>query len=233
MTGRSLYCTIQDLELIESRDKLINLVADLSSRQITDYTVVRNLDGYIAGATKDFEGILRRYMTVPFIPTVTALTGTFTFNRGSEDADITGGDLEELPIYTEVRPDAFPDIRLIVKETGVDSGGNLVTFWDVFYHEFNLPGAAASKYEWFIPGEVREIIAGYTLWKLWERRQAGDNNPRLDRKVLYDSLVEQIKEGEFRFDREGELVHPKPSQSPEATSVYTETFLNEWNLGDH
>lgn len=246
MTGISKYCTIQDLEALDAQEHLINCVIDRSGADIRDYDVVRQLEKYINGASADFEGEMRRYRSVPFDPTITSLTGLFFFERGSEDVIVTGADLSEFHIYDEIRPDLFPDLRMIVKEIGSDTDGDYLVCFNVFYHEYDIrttppsiliphttDGAAASKYDFIIPKEVRELVAGHCAFTIWERRAKGVNNPRELEESRYRTAIMDIREGLFRFDRSGTVTHKIPAKTyDDAEKVFTDKNLSDYRPGD-
>ena len=240
MTAISKYCTIQDLEILIPQAHLINLVIDRSGADIRDYDVIRQIEKYINVATADIEGELRRYRQTPFDPTITPLTGTFLFERGNEEVILTGGVLFELEIYDEFRPvfpvgysHHAPDLRMIVKEVESDTDGDYILCWNVFYHEYDLEDFAASKYDFQIPKEVRDLVTGHCAFLIWERRTKGINNPMELQEERYRLAIQDIRDGKFRFERLGTITHELPNVTDfEAVKTFTDTNLRDYRPGD-
>lgn len=216
MTGIAKYTTIRELRLFMPDRHIVNNAIDRSGAQLSDYDVVRKVEDHIDDASREMDGYLRRYLTIPIDPTVTPLSGTLTFTRGSRlVTGVTTLFSSELKIDDEVRPDSAENYRVIV-ESVVDDFSFMAQ--DVHYLEAPSPlSGSASVYEPNVPAEVEILVRGHLAYILWGRRGTNANNPMVDRERFYEKTIAEIKKGEFRIES---VANGKQVEKPSVTKYY-------------
>jgi hypothetical protein len=231
MTGIAKYTTISDLEMAVPIRNLTNCCIDRSGASILDYDVIRNIEDFINKASGDLDAVLRRYTSIPIDPTITELTGTFKFGRGSLNVNITGGAAtSELQRGDEIRPDSNEDVRLIVSSVTDDTK---IVLKHVYYGETSLD-SASSKYVSNVPKEVNELCTDHCSWLIWGRRTEDINNPMARKEIDYLRAIEEIRTGKFRFTKSGAVVKTIPTVTDtEIEKIMTDENLDDFTLNEY
>lgn len=225
MVGVSKYTTIPDLGIDIPTRNQINCMIDRAGASILDYDVVRQIEEVINDASHELDSILHRYATVPIAPTVTQLTGTFVFIRGSTAVTIAlGSATTELIRGDQIRPDNNENIRLVVATVTNDTE---IVLENVYYGEADL-NSASSLYVNSVPDEVEILCRHHAAWLIWARRTAKDENPLKDKEADYQRDLELIKKGEFRFTLKGTEIRIIPVH----TDVDVEKTFDDESLED-
>src|SRR3990172_7975008 len=192
----SKYTTISHLRNRISDRNMSNLMVDRSTANFDDVDVVKAVEDLIIAASDDFDGYVRGHIDVPIQPSVSSLTGTFTFTEGSTDVSITGGAaLTELSVGDEIRPDIASDYRGIVEFVTDDDNVVLV---DIYYG-LTLADEAASKYVHNVPSEIELLVRGHACYLMWARRKEDLNNPKRDKEQLFMRRVDEIQRGSYKI----------------------------------
>ena len=208
MVGISKYTTIPDLIIDIPIRNQVNCMIDRAGASILDYDVVRNIEELINDISRDFDGILHRHADVPIAPTVTSLTGTFQYTRGSTAVTIVlGAAMTELVRGDQIRPDNDENIRLVVASV---TDNTHIVLENVYYGEISLD-SATSLYVNSVPDEVEILCRHHCAWLMWSRRTAKEDNPLIDKEEDYQRDLELIRIGKFQFTLKGKTIRPIPT----------------------
>jgi phage gp36-like protein len=196
---------------------MINIVIDRSGSTVSDYDVIMGLEGFISDASTELDGYLRRYTSTPINPTIITITGMLTFTRGNNIITGVGSSfLTELKEGDEVRPDGNENVRVIVDEVISDTKFESK---DIYYGRVDLTGTA-TIYIPNVPIEIRSLCRDHASYLLWNRRGVDSINPMKENEKKFSNLIEQIKNGEYRFETS---VGREVAQKPTVTSFYSAT----------
>lgn len=206
---------------------LINCAIDRSGAVITDSDVIKRLETMITTESRLVDGFLRGHVEVPINPTVTALTGTFTFSNGSTELTGVGTSFStELSIGDEIRLDDEPNIRAHIKSITDDLNASLE-----FVYYGTVEVGTANLYVTNVPEEVDNALARHMSWKLWQRRgRTGDDNPHYADEMFFRTLMKDIKEGRYRFDTAtNKEISKKPTHYDESIEfTMTDSALSDY-----
>lgn len=226
MVGVSKYTTIPDLVIDIPTRNQVNCMIDRAGASILDYDVVRNIEELINDVSRDFDAILHRYADVPITPTVTALTGTFQFIRGSTAVTIVGGAATtELIRSDQIRPDDNENIRLVVASVTNDTA---IVLENVYYGEASL-NSTTSLYVNSVPDEVEILTRHHCAWLMWARRTPDEDNPLRKKEEDYQRDLELIRIGKFRFTLKGVTIRIIPTLTDtDVEKTFTDESLEDY-----
>jgi len=198
---------------------LVNLTIDRAGATINDYDVVARLEEFIATASAEIDGYLRRYTDMPIDPSVIPINGVITFTRSDSTVMAetgTGLFTEDLMrtgscaiTPSEVRPDCDPNYRMLVETITSDDefeGHNV-------YYGPTLTAVTASLYAPNIPTEIRYLCRDHTAYMLWARRTDADQNPLKDKEANFTKIMTAIQNKKYRFETipGGQMVSVEPT----------------------
>ena len=235
---KPVYSNIALLLETESEQHLVNLVSDVSNGLLLHEDVEEQLMRNIALTSREFDGYVQGHMDLPVEPVIVELTGTMTFTNGSDIVEGTDTLYEtEVQVEDWIQPQDNINAICLIREVTSDTRLRLTCK----YYGATIPGGdsdgpRANIYDPGIHDTVKEMVTGYTFYRLWMRRgRADENNPFLNYKDLFLSRVKEIQRGKYRFNSadDGEIAQ-KPSYSGDkydgssgsATYVFTDDSMD-------